>query len=116
MQNLQGDFMPKTLFERSGGIFLDLMSCGSSIRWGVSVARGRRRGVKKTDKNRYWHRIEATVSLTDCNRTITWSGSPATMRKKLNRAIAALKNLRENIDRGDRIFRKAGGKLRDYDE
>ena len=108
--------MSKTLFDRSGGIFLDLQSCGSSVRWGVSVTRGRRRGVKKTDKNRYWYRIEATVSLTDCNRAISWSGSPATMRRKLSRAIAALRNLRKNIDRGDRIFRQAGGKRTDYDD
>ena len=84
---------------------LDPATCGSSVRWFV--------GAKQTKWTRKWdgmsgpvfgREFEATIHLTDCGRQITWScgshsGGATTMLKKLDRAIAELRNMRLAVKR-----------------
>lgn len=85
-----------TLLEASSGVFLDIASCGSSIRWGVEV----HESVSKKGERSL--SAETQVNLTDCSRAITWSDSIYchsdegfnTQLKKVDAAIMALREYR----------------------
>lgn len=75
-------------YEKSAGIFLDKASCGSSIRWGVTVGTSTYRRSKDRKRIRTVD-FNFEIALTDCSRTVKWDGdlSPRLARKKLLRAI-----------------------------
>lgn len=72
------------LFKQSGGEFLDVATCGSSVRWDIEVNHEKRDSI----------RVSTDVHLTDCDRRISWGGygedGLGVMIKKLNVAIHSL--------------------------
>lgn len=93
----------ETLYEDSQGVFLDLSSCGSSIRWGVVVKKitYKREGEEKT-----YYNFSGNVSLTDCHRAISWEGGHQRMLKKINVAIRSLQALRQSIKQAIKVMPK----------
>lgn len=99
--------MTKTsLMEVSDGVFLDIASCGSSVRWGVEVEEH----VSKTGQRSVSANTE--VALTDCSRTITWSdsdygdGALKTQLKKVDAALRTLSVYRSQLRRAHRLIEK----------
>lgn len=105
-----------TIYEKSEGVFLDLANCGSSVRWGVSVEKSRRRPYnpvknKHTGKWKDHYTRHCTVTLTDCTRTITWSDPR--MQKKVKAAIRSLERMLRAMQKAEAKIPK-GGKKSDY--
>lgn len=81
----------KNLFQAAHGTFLDPLTCGSSIRYSVETT------DYVDSKTGKIHRssMDATISLSDCNRVITWSGcghdGGETMIDKIDVAIIELR-------------------------
>jgi len=80
----------RKLIDKSKGVYLDIKSCGSSIRWAIHTERTVDRKKGKVVSDRMHSSTEC--SLTDCSRWITWSdyGTPSTQLKKVTRAIKTL--------------------------
>ncbi len=85
------------LLETSNGVFLDMASCGSSVRWGVEVVRCD--GCYKKGESPYHHlNISAQIAMTDCSRSISWDcDSVETGIKKVSLAIKALGEFRREL-------------------
>lgn len=98
--------MSKTLIDKSKGVYLDIHSCGSSIRWAISVKRSTKRKKGKLVEDDLSGSAEC--SLTDCHRWITWSdyGIPDIQLKKVSAAIETLTEYRELLKKAVKIYRK----------
>lgn len=94
-----------TIYEKSRGIFLDIASCGSSIRWGVSVSKS------KYNKKKPAY-IHFSIDMTDCSRSISWDadGSPTLAKKKLRRAIATLTDALRAVEKAHEVLRRENAK------
>lgn len=97
----------KTVFERSQGVFLDVSSCGSSVRWGVSV----KVTSYRKDKKKYVNLI-AVVESTDCTRAIKWDAdeSPTLFKKKVFRVINSLKAALRAVEKAEVVMRREKAK------
>lgn len=96
-----------TIYEKSQGVFLDIKSCGSSVRWGVSVER--RSYKTKGSKKRSFHLdFDFSISMTDCSRSITWSadGSSALAKKKIIMAISAFQDALRHVEKADAAMKR----------
>lgn len=94
----------KNLFSEAHGVFLDPLSCGSSVRYSVET-------VDYVDKSGDINRstFDAGVSLSDCSRVITWSGhgkeGGEIMLRKLQSAIAELYAAKRAIRAGMKLLK-----------
>lgn len=94
-------------FEKSAGVFLDLASCGSSIRYGVSMGIRKWRvnvpvkdGEKRPRKREWKHSLDFDfdLSMTDCSRSVTWTASSAALaEKKLRIAIRVFEQVLRHV-------------------
>ncbi len=107
--------MGKTLMEEFSATFLDPASCGSSVRWSVSLTEDSLYGENKGKIPTASFGIE--VGITDCNKSINWSAHDYDLAdKKLYRAIAELRKARVAIATAKKLYErkvKAGELRRD---
>lgn len=102
-------------YEKSAGVFLDLPSCSSSIRWGVSVAVSKRRAYRTTEDGprrqvppKAVTSFDFEIAMTDCTRTIKWDGdcSPRLTKKKLRTAIRAFQQALTAVQAAEKVVRR----------
>ena len=94
--------------------FLDPQNVGSSIRFAGEVSQDeyvRSDGDRNVSRN-----VDMELSITDCNRTVTWSGygddAFKDMRRKITHAIKVLKRANAAID----VLEKEYNKYEAYNE
>lgn len=90
------------LYEKSAGRFLDITSCGSSIRWGVALS-----GSKSKKTGKYSTRFHFDIGLTDCNRCIEWTAYQAsTARRKLTQSIKEFEAALAAVNAAQKVARR----------
>lgn len=89
------------LFTRSGQAFLDPEEVGSAIQYRINV-----KETNYVSGSLFAHR-NASISLSDCSRWITWDLESDTAQAKLDQAIAILKQAKIDLRRADAIFADA---------
>lgn len=95
---------PKDKFLSTDAVFLEPATCGSSVRYITRVSKKTRR------------QFEIDVVLTDCTRSITWSGwgedGAALMAVKIDRAIDLLTLARNSLKEASRVYEKLAPRRR----
>lgn len=83
------------LYEKAGGSFLDIASCGSSIRWRCHASH--RKPTEKTPCPQ--PQLQFEIDLTDCSRSIEWVGyTPSVAKKKLRAAIREFQRALRSVE------------------
>lgn len=88
----------EVLLSRTGQDFLDPDEVGSAIQYRMSVEE------RINDNGTGWSSFNATISLSDCSRWITWDLEGDNAEAKLDRAIRLLTAAKIDLRRANKVY------------
>ena len=95
-----------TIISRNGQCFLDPEDVGSAIQYRINV----QETVYDDKEHKPYVSLNASISLSDCNRWITWDLETDTSEEKLDNAIRILTAAKTALRAVRKAYEKRGGK------